>query len=240
MKECFFTEKSSVTLPIFLIKQADFPGFLAKQNETSKAWLTSSQFRAEPGAVRLVPDANGKAAFVVCVMADAATLWSVGHLPYILPEGDYHLEQIDSEYAIAWGLGAYQFNRYKKPQRLPAKLFLPAAFADQVNQMVQSICLVRDWVNTPTDDLGPSEFAQIAKQIASEFGAEFSEIKGEALLKENYASIYTVGRASDDAPRLVDLRWGNPLHPKITLVGKGVCFDSGGLDLKSASNMALS
>jgi leucyl aminopeptidase len=239
MKECFFTEKSSVTLPIFLIKQADFPGFLAKQNETSKAWLTSSQFRAEPGAVRLVPDANGKAAFVVCVMADAATLWSVGHLPYILPEGDYHLEQIDSEYAIAWGLGAYQFNRYKKPQRLPAKLFLPAAFADQVNQMVQSICLVRDWVNTPTDDLGPSEFAQIAKQIASEFGAEFSEIKGEALLKENYASIYTVGRASDDAPRLVDLRWGNPLHPKITLVGKGVCFDSGGLDIKSSQHMLL-
>src|SRR3990167_6568676 len=102
-----------------------------------------------------------------------------------------------------------------------------------------SIYMVRNLINTPTDDLGPTEFAKIAEKLAQQYEAQFSQIIGEDLLKQNYASIYTVGRASDDAPRLLDLRWGNPKHPPVTLVGKGVCFDSGGLDIKSSAYMLL-
>src|SRR5262249_25048820 len=101
------------------------------------------------------------------------------------------------------------------------------------------IYLVRDWINTPTDDMGPTQFAAVAEKLANEYEAKLTQIIGDELLKHHYASIFTVGRASDDAPRLLDLHWGNPLHPKVTLVGKGVCFDSGGLDIKSSSYMLL-
>jgi leucyl aminopeptidase len=242
MTNCFVTTKNNLSLPIFLVKQSDFSEFLTRQQETTKAWLSTTQFRAEPGAVRLVPDATGNLQFVLCVMADAPNLWSVGHLPFMLPEGYYHFDNSDqhyASYAIAWGLGAYQFDRYKKPLREPATLFLPEVHVATVKSTVTSLCLVRDWINTPTDDMGPTEFAQVAKQLAKDVGADFSQIVGEDLLKENYASIYTVGRASDDEPRLVDLRWGKQSHPKITLVGKGVCFDSGGLDIKPSSHMLL-
>lgn len=242
MLNCYSTEKNAAAVPVTLVAQKQFPDWLAQQSGMLKDWLTATQFRAEAGTVRLVPDAQGKIDRVICCVSDSDNFWGTGSLANTLPEGNYKLEVNTAQiipYAIAWGLGAYLFTRYKKPQRQPAKLLIPEDSAAHVNNVVESIYLVRDLVNTPTDDMGPSEFAAAAEQLAKEHKAEFSQIVGEDLLKQNYASIYTVGRASDDAPRLVDLRWGNPSHPKVTLVGKGVCFDSGGLDIKPSSYMLL-
>jgi len=242
MLSCFVTETNMGAIPISVIAQKKFSEWLDVQTAQTKDWLSATQFQSEAGSVRLIPDANGKLSRVVCCVADIDNLWGVGNLPFALPEGLYKFDVTDlqyASYAIAWGLGAYQFTRYKKPARQPAQLYLHTHSAAYVNNIVESIYLVRDCINTPADDMGPSELAVVAETLAKQYGAQFTQIIGEDLLKQNYASIYTVGRASDDAPRLLDIRWGNPAHPKVTLVGKGVCFDTGGLDIKSSSYMLL-
>lgn len=240
MLNCFTTDKSSI-IPITTITTKNYAAWLAEQPAALNQWLTSTRFRAEAGNVRLIPDSNGKVERVICCVGDQETLWGIGGLALTLPEGIYALadESNLSAYAIGWGLGAYQFSRYKKPTREAAKLYLSSEQAAEASNIVESIYLVRDMINTPTDDMGPSEFAAVAENLAEQYSARFSQIVGDDLLKQNYASIHTVGRASDDAPRLLDLRWGNPQHPKVTLVGKGVCFDTGGLDIKASNYMLL-
>lgn len=240
MLNCF-TEKNN-GIPIHVIAAKQYAEWLSKQSPTSKEWLSSSQYKPESGNTRLIPDANGKVSQVICCVDDTENMWATGGFSCFLPEGNYILAVAEEKlfsYAIAWGLGAYQFSRYKKSEYQPAKLFVPAEILSAVENIVESIYLVRDCINTPTDDMGPTELASVTEKLAGEFNAEFTQIIGEKLLDENYPSIYTVGRASDDAPRFLDLRWGNESHPKITLVGKGVCFDSGGLDIKPSSAMLL-
>jgi leucyl aminopeptidase len=242
MLECFANEETKQVVPIYLVTPEGYSDWLSSQPVATKNWLTAMQFKAEPHAIRTIPGDAGQLAGVICCVPDRKNMWGVGHLPFNLPEGVYQIDGLssqDPDYATAWGLGAYQFTRYKKPTRNPAKLALPAKQAAHVENIVESIYLVRDWINTPTDDMGPTEFANAASKLAKSYDTSFSQIIGDDLLKQNYASIYTVGRASDDAPRLLDLRWGNPKHPKVTLVGKGVCFDSGGLDIKPSSYMLL-
>lgn len=242
MQACFTMDASNEAFPINVITEKEFPVWLEAQSNEIKAWLSSTQFRATSGNVRLIPNTNGQLKQVVCIVPDRMNFWCVGSLPLNLPEGIYQIEHNHSDYpshAIAWGLGAYQFARYKQQERRPAQLFLPEKYAKHVLNIVDSLYLVRDWINTPTDDMGPTQFANVIEKLAKEYDATLTQIIGEDLLKQNYASIYTVGRASDDAPRLLDLRWGNPHHPKVTLVGKGVCFDSGGLDIKPSPYMLL-
>lgn len=242
MLTAFVYEQTKNVIPISVVSPTQFSDWLNKQSEFTKTWLTATNFRVEAGSVRLIPDEKGNMSRVICCIADINNFWGVGMLPTSLPEGVYTFDVSETQYAtyaMAWGLGAYQFTRYKQPLRTPAQLYLPKACADQVKNIVESIYLVRDCINTPADDMGPTEFSEVANQLAKQYGAKFTQIVGEDLLKQNYPSIYTVGRASDDAPRLVDLRWGNPAHPKVTIVGKGVCFDTGGLDLKASSYMLL-
>jgi leucyl aminopeptidase len=244
MLPCFSTRRIKNATEIKLILQTEFPSWLSKQTNHVKQWLTATQFRGEAGNVATIPDSSGKLQYVLCCISDLKNLWSVGNLPLTLPEGVYNFDVNTNDYqrfAIAWGLGAYQFTRYKKPTRKPAQLFLPSDISpDYVENIVESIYLTRDLINTPTEDMGPSELAAAASELAKSFkGAKFHQIIGEALLEKNYPAIYAVGRACDDAPRLIDLRWGNKKHPKITLVGKGVCFDTGGLDIKPSSAMLL-
>jgi leucyl aminopeptidase len=241
MLTCFTSQQDNL-IPIDVVAQSNFSDWLSAQPLPIREWLSTTQCQGEAGSVRLVPDANGRLSRVICFVSDVNSLWSVGHLSLTLPEGMYQFANSASlytAYAIAWGLGAYQFSRYKKPLRGPAQLYLQAGETDEVMNIVESIYLVRDCINTPTDDMGPSEFAAVAVKLANQYDAKLTQIIGEELLQHNYASIYTVGRASDDAPRLLDLRWGNAQHPKVTLVGKGVCFDSGGLDIKPSSYMLL-
>lgn len=242
MQGCFVTETGNTAIPISVLTPLTYPEWLASQDAVTKEWLQSTRFLNEPGSMRLLPDMQGKGSRVVCCVADLENMWEVGGLPFNLPEGLYQFDVSDARYiayAISWGLGAYQFTRYKKAQRQAAQLFLPAHAVSSVNNIVQAIYLTRDCINTPTDDMGPSELAMVVQKLAKQYDADVKQIIGDELLSENYHSIYTVGRASDDAPRLLDLRWGSNAHPKVTLVGKGVCFDSGGLDLKSSQNMLL-
>ena len=243
MLTCFSEKPAATPIPITVIASNEYAQWLGKQNDISKNWLQSALFRGEPGNVATLPDASGKISRVVCCVSDLKNFWGVGGLPISLPENVYEFD-VTSEnydkYAIAWGLGAYQFSRYKKPNKKPAQLSLQKCqHADDITNTVEAIYLVRDLINTPTDDMGPSQLAQVVVDLGKQFDASVKQIIGDDLLTENYASIHTVGRASDDAPRLLDLRWGNPAHPKVTLVGKGVCFDTGGLDLKNAAGMIL-
>lgn len=242
MLTCFVAEAGKSCPVITVVDIAQFPEWKAAQPIAIQRWLDATQFLPEPNAVRVIPDAEGRIQSVVCCTIDRKSLWSVGHLSLSLPEGMYQFDANEPNYAMyaaAWGLGAYQFTRYKKATRAPAQLYLPKALAAQVHNTVESIYYVRDLINTPTDDMGPTQLAESVEQMAKAYGATFKQIVGEALLKENFPCIYTVGRASDDAPRLLDLRWGNPKHPKVTLVGKGVCFDTGGLDIKGSAHMLL-
>jgi leucyl aminopeptidase len=245
MLKCFISaslvKKNAV--PIIFITKEKFPAWLKKQNTTVKNWLITTQFEGEAGQVRLVPDSSGQLAQVVCGVAPANDFWTAGSLPLSLPEGRYTFELTPQDYArfaIAWGLGAYQFARYKKSRRLAAQLILPTDIDQQhIHNMVESIYEVRTLINIPADNMGPTELAAAAAHLAKQYKAQFKQIIGEQLLKNNFAAIHAVGRASDDMPRLLDIRWGNKKHPKVTLVGKGVCFDTGGLDIKTASGMQL-
>jgi leucyl aminopeptidase len=243
MLPCFTTRQVKTAVTIQIVLQAHFTTWLNKQSTLVKQWLASIQFKGEAGNISVIPDTAGKIQSVVCCVADIKNLWGVGGLSSTLPEGIYILDvsSVDyPHYAIAWGLGAYQFDRYKKPKRKSAQLILPSEVSsDYVNNMVESIYLVRDLINTPTNDMGPTELASAAAALCKIFKVKMHQVMGDDLLEKNYPLIHAVGRASEDPPRLLDFHWGNKKHPKLTLVGKGVCFDTGGLDLKPSSAMLL-
>lgn len=240
MPNCFLTNKDD-SCPIHVVEAANFADWLAQQNPLTKSWLDNSNFVAKPGSFSVVPGEQGALALVVCVVAKAAELWGVGDLPILLPLGNYYFADAEfaKDYAIAWGLGAYQFTRYKIASREPANLYVSSEHIDEVENIVEAICLTRDLINTPTEDMGPSELAAEVEKLAAKFDASFRQVIGDELLDHNYPAIHAVGRACDDAPRLLDLRWGDSSKPKLTLVGKGVCFDTGGLDLKPSNGMRL-
>jgi len=238
MLTCFLKDQKKKGIPITIVPISHYSTWFSKQQEWTKSWLTSSKFHADAGCSRLIPDITGKFSRVLFCISEMKNFWEVGSLPFLLPEGEYYFDFPAKDYknfVIAWGLGAYQFSRYKKPSRAPAQLVI----SSKIEHIVESIYWVRDLINTPTDDLGPSEFAKIIEEFCVKHSLKMTQIIGEQLLKNNYACIYTVGRASDDPPRLIDFRYGNKKHKKITLVGKGVCFDSGGLDIKPSSAMLL-
>jgi leucyl aminopeptidase len=245
MLNCFTTQHSKKAIPISIITLNDFPTWLVHQTPFVKNWLSSVGFKAEAGSICLLPDTTGKLTQVFVGIVDRENFWCAGNLSITLPEGQYIFDLNQSEkkytdFAIAWGLGAYQFSQYKKFNKVPAQLVLPKKCdIEFINNMVESIYLVRDLINTPTDDMGPSELAKATENLAKQYKAKMKQVIGDDLLKNNYPAIHTVGRASDDAPRLLDLRWGNKQHPKVTLVGKGVCFDTGGLDIKNSVGMLL-
>ncbi|MBV8802737.1 MAG: leucyl aminopeptidase family protein [Gammaproteobacteria bacterium] len=243
MPICFAKATTKKAIPVIFVLQNDYAQWIKKQDACTQNWLTTSKFRGEAGSISQVPNKSGQLAAIVFCINDFTNMWSVGGLPFLLPEGQYIFQLADKDYisfAIAWGLGAYQFTRYKKPLRLPAQLVIPNTVDHKrINNIVESIYLVRDLINIPTDDMGPSELAASAVLLSKQYKATCKQIIGKDLLKNNYACVYTVGRASDDPPRFIDLRWGKATHPKVTLVGKGVCFDSGGLNIKPSSGMQL-
>jgi len=205
--------------------------------ENELVWLERQQFKAARGEVAWLEDDDGP--LVVAGWNGTADLATLGALPMLLPEGDYVLEgEVTDLQLIGWGLGAYQFTRYKEAKRSPARLALPANNdGDLVVNTTVAIALTRDLVNTPAQDMAPSHLEAEVSALAETFGADCNVIAGDALLDLNCGAIHAVGRAAADAPRLIDLTWGDETHPKVTLVGKGVTFDSGGLDIKPASGM---
>lgn len=233
------------TIPITVLGKEELGEWLAGRDGQLGAWADSIAFEAKPGQTALCPGADGRLAAVLVGRDEAAGLWSLAGLPGSLPPGAYHLANADdpetaTKAALSWALGCYRFERYRKPGRAPASLLWPeAADRGAVAGAATATGLVRDLVNTPAEDMGPAELSAAAEQLAGEFEARFSVLTGDALLANNYPTIHAVGRGSSNAPRLIDIDWGPAEAPRVTIVGKGVCFDSGGMDLKPSSNMLL-
>jgi leucyl aminopeptidase len=223
--------------PIIAIQTSEYKNYLASATESTRTWLAATDFRANPHTHALLPDANGRIALVLVGVRDADDLYAFSHLPLSLPPGRYSIAGSENS-ALSWQLGCYQFTRYKKSKREPATLVVTPSSAVEKSQMIYAATkLVRDLVNTPTEDMGPQHLSEVTQSLAKEFGAKFNEWVGEDLLKHNFPAIHAVGRASHRPPRLIELTWGDAKHPRVAVVGKGVCFDTGGVNLKGADGM---
>ena len=228
--------------PIILKNQAGLRSWLKDQGKFIRQWVKAAGFKATPGSHCLVPDRSGDLNLVLAGSRDDGPLYQLGSLAGILPRGSYHLaDEPDPAEAVqlylGWGLGVYRFDRYKKHPAAAAKLILPREISAQVQSLLNAQNLVRDLINTPTEDMGPDQLEAVISDLAGEFSAGFECISGDDLLEQNYPAIHAVGRASHRPPRLIHLHWGESHHPRVALVGKGVCFDTGGLDIKSAAGM---
>ena len=221
------------------------PKLLEQLAPVERRWAEASEFDASPQSFAIIPDAKGGIAKVLAGVRDASDPWALAGLPLKLPRGAYALGKgpvtISPENAaFSWDLGAYRYARYKKSARKAGNLQVESsARVKEALEMAQAVRLVRDLVNTPASDLGPQELSDIAREQADLFGGEFDEWIGDELLAQNFPAIHAVGRASEKPPRLIEVNWGNPKHPRLAIVGKGVCFDTGGYDIKTAEGMRL-
>lgn len=211
----------------------------------TRRWLQSVGFKAAPDTHALIPAEDGSVAAVWAGVRSTTHPWALAALPRALPPGRYRLgaEGLALEpeaAAFSWEVGSYVFDLYKTPRREAAELLLPpSAAATRGLLQAAAVTSVRDLVNTPAEAMGPAQLAQAVKIVAAQHGAKFRQVVGDALLKQNFPAIHAVGRAAaaERAPRLIELNWGSDKHPRLTLVGKGVCFDSGGLNIKGADGM---
>jgi leucyl aminopeptidase len=207
-----------------------------------RRWLGDSGFEAAPGSFALLGDPAGKLVRVLVGVDPREPLSALATLPCSLPEASYHLAAEGvladpAQAALGWALGAYQFSRYRQPKRVPARLAVSAEELQQLAPLVEATSLVRDLVNTPTEHMGPEQLGEAIRQLGKTHKAKVRDWVGDELLKANFPTIHAVGRASHRAPRLIELSWGRKDHPRLVVVGKGVCFDTGGLDLKSSDGM---
>jgi leucyl aminopeptidase len=236
--------------PIHFLYEEDFAAWSEAQPEGWRRWIASSSFKPERHRVLLMPAPDGRVEAVLLGLGKRALeggvgLWHAAGVPDRVPEGRYRVATDVStrewrQVAQGWAYGHYRFERYKRASRRETNLSLPASVDRRaVERLHAGTSLARDLVNTPANDLGPAELAAAAQELAQRHGATWRCIVGDELLKEGCATIHAVGRASANAPRLIDFQWGSATAPKVTLVGKGVCFDSGGLDLKPSAGMLL-
>ncbi len=237
------TGETSGAIPIEGLHKRDLDAWLAAHPEAAP-WLQAIGFTAAPADVCLLPAADGTIARVLVGIGDEPR-WQWATLPRQLPEGTYRLaDDVRAANAgdavLGWALGTYAFNRYRSRSERAIRLAWPAnAPRAHLERTITAIFFVRDLINTPAADMGPEELAEAAQSLARGHGARHRVIVGNDLLRENYPAIHAVGRASSRPPRLIDFTWGEADHPKVTLVGKGVCFDTGGLDLKPSAAMKL-
>ncbi|MBA4216595.1 MAG: leucyl aminopeptidase family protein [Roseateles sp.] len=230
-------------LPITVVDRAAFQALAPGLPKATRQWLATVGFTGAADTHALLPSADGGLAGVFAGVTHAAHPFSLSALPLALPEGLYRLDTAGLDLqpeaaALSWELGAYRFDLYKPAKRAPATLVLKAgADAERGVALATAMNATRDLVNTPAEHMGPAELAGAAKALAKQYGASFKQVVGEALLEQNFPSIHAVGRASPRSPRLIELQWGNPKHPRLALIGKGVCFDSGGLNIKSGDGM---
>lgn len=222
------------------------PQQLQDYPQETQAWMQAMGFKADPGSYCLIPSVGGALDRVLVGRAQSLDTWTLGQLPQVLPALRYTLPddlspEDSTRLMLGWRLGQYRFLKYKQKANGAIAELIPPANADvaYVETAVEAITLTRDLINTPASDMGPAELEAAAHVLAVTYGADLTVITGPDLETENYPMIYAVGRASASAPRLLDLRWGDLDAPRVTLVGKGVCFDSGGLDLKPSKGMLM-
>jgi leucyl aminopeptidase len=247
MHPVFETAPGASAIPITFATKTTWETIRAGLAAPARQFALANGFVAKPGACLTLPSADGQIAQVLFGLEDETSkscdLFRPGALPGLLPPGVYRFGNAphDTRLAtLAFALGGYRFSRYRKADAANVRLVPPEGVdAADIMRMAEAAILARDLINTPANDMGPEELALAAQQLATRFGANFHCVVGDDLTRQNFPLIDAVGRASTRAPRLIDLSWGDPAHPKVTLVGKGVCFDTGGLDLKPSSGMLI-
>ena len=235
-----FAARSAASRPVYAVAPSDIENGAVEAS--ALAWARSAGYTAEPGSLLLVPGVDGEmAAALFGLKPEADGAFAAGRLARLLPAGDWHVESPlpPERIALAFGLGSYVFNRYRKDQQKKVRLSIADDVRVEVERQLAGIFLARDLINTPTNDMGPEELEAVLRALGDHYRASVTSIIGDELLARNFPLVHAVGRASAQAPRLLELRWGREGAPRIALVGKGVCFDTGGLDIKGAANMAL-
>ena len=248
----FEDRDAAAARPLWLVPEKELDAWLATQDAATRTWLADLRFRGERHQVACIAAADGGARAAVLGLGNVASVeelepWHLAGAPDRLPAGAWAIANAlpaagATAAALGWAHGCYRFNRYRtKPgsDRAAASL-VPPQLADMayVRRMAASLAMARDMINTPSADLTPERLAELALSMANGCGADARVVSGDALL-EGFPAIHAVGRAAESAPRLIDFSWGDPAAPRVTLVGKGVCFDSGGLDIKPPAGMLL-
>jgi leucyl aminopeptidase len=232
-------------VPVTFVTAAGWSETRERLDAQARGFTAAAGFEPRPGRHLFLPNQNGGLAGVLFGLEDAddpaKDLLRPGALPTLLPEGTYRFANQPHDArlaALAFALGSYRFARYRKAENKAVRLELPGNVDGvELSRIVEGVSLARDLINTPANDMGPPELEAAARELAGRHGASARAIVGNDLLNENFPLVHAVGRAADRAPRLIDMSWGNPAHPRITLIGKGVCFDTGGLDIKPESGM---
>lgn len=243
-----FADPTATTIPLHLIAEDQLDGWLDSQTDTTRSWVETNSFSGALGQTLVFPAADGTIAMAVAGFGTAASRsrgrFHLAGAASKLPKGAYQLEtDLDADTlrneTLGWLLAAYRFDRYAKASPLKAELIAPKGIdAKLLLAIADGEILTRDLINMPASDMGPPDLETAARDLADKHGAQIEVICGDALLDQNFPMIHAVGRAADRAPRLIDLRWGTT-GQKLTLVGKGVCFDTGGLNIKPAVSMGL-
>lgn len=253
---CFVATKSSA-VPVTVLHQSDYSEWFEIQPPKTQQWVKNSAFEPQKGTVLAIPGDSGNIAHVIVGLINDQDVWVLARVasvvPTGLPSGTYEIldQPFYKNHAcmqspllyLAWGLEQYRFTVYK-PKMSESLRYKSLVVADSeqrefLNRMLSSIYFVRDLINTPAQDMNPITLEEVTKKLAEKHKAVFHSIVGDELLKQNFPAIHAVGRASVFEPRLLEFHWGAPDAPLVTLVGKGVCFDTGGLDLKPAAGMLL-
>jgi leucyl aminopeptidase len=237
-----FVMRADNPVTLHAVAADDLDAFLDRRTESETRWLVTTGFKAKEGQLALLPGPGDRLAGAVLGLGNARDPLAIAAFAEKLPEGDYVLGDVPADFAgeravYAWALGTYSFDRYQSRQRKDwPRLVLPKGIdGEKLSRIAEGVFLARDLINTPSNDMGPAELEQTARDMAEKHKAAISVTTGGALIPANYPLVHAVGRASARAPRMIDMTWGS--GPKVTLVGKGVCFDSGGLDLKPSAGM---
>jgi leucyl aminopeptidase len=245
MSEVILDAPEGVVVPVYALVDSEVEGFLADQPEFVKAFARFSEFTGKAGQVVHVPNGEGQLDRVLFGLGPAPEAMAFRALPSKLQKGTYRIAQAPEglahdQLALAFALGSYKFDRYKKNGERP-KLVAEDVDVREVRQVAHACALARDMINTPANDMGPRQIETIAREIAEQHGAQITVIEGEGLLEANYPAVHAVGRAAAPAraPRMIEIAWGEADRPLVAIVGKGVVFDTGGLDIKPSSGMRL-
>ena len=243
MQSIFSAGASAAAIPIWFVTIATYKDVRERLSPAARTFADAAGFQPKPGQYLALPGEGGLSGILFGLenASDARDLFLPGRLPQQLPSGVYRFANDPHDArlaALAFALGAYRFTRYHKSEGRKIKLDLPQSLdREDLERVVEAVTLVRDLVNTPANDMGPADLEEAARTLAAKHGAGARATVGDDLLRENFPLIHAVGRAAARQPRLIDLTWGDMDDPRVTLVGKGVCFDSGGLDIKPESSM---
>jgi len=244
MHPIFVPPGGAPAVPIHLVTAQSWPALRSKLDAAQAAYAEAAGFEPKAGRHALLPGPDGLSAVLLGIAGDKeGDPFAAGRLPGLIPAGTYRFAGDGADLrlaALAVALGSYRFARYRKAEDKEIRLEVPAGVdGEDLSRVVEGVFLARDLINTPANDMGPAALEAAVRDLARRHGAQVSSVVGDDLLKEKLTLIHAVGRAAREAPRLVDLTWGDPAHPRVTLVGKGVCFDSGGLDIKPSSAMLM-